>query len=96
MKIGLVRSGGLAGLTTTCEVDTAKLSAGEARELEQLVAKLEASGVTDSPGPGKPDRFQYEVTVENGKSRCYRMGEHELTPEGRELVRRLIDRARTA
>jgi hypothetical protein len=95
MVIGFQRSGGFAGLTISTAVDTAKLPPDEARELEQLVGKLEASGVGETPAAGKPDRFQYEVTVKrDGETKCYRMAEHELPPAGRELVKRLTERAR--
>ena len=95
MEIAFQRSGGVAGLTMGADVDTEKLPADEARELEQLVEKLEASGAGAGGGPGKPDRFQYDVTVRRGKEeRRYQVGEEELTPEGRELVKRLTERAR--
>ena len=95
MVIGFQRSGGFAGLTISTALDTSKLPAGEGRELEELVAKLEASGAGETAAPGKPDRFQYEVTVRRGgKEQCFRLAEHELTPDGRELVKRLTERAR--
>lgn len=95
MVIGFQRSGGFAGLTMSTAVDTAKLPPDEARELEQLVGKLEASGVDETPAPGKPDRFQYEVTVKRDvETKCYRMAEQELPPAGRELVKRLTEHAR--
>jgi emfourin len=93
--IGFQRSGGFAGITISTALDTSKLPAAEGREFEQLVEKLEASGVGDQAAPGKPDRFQYEVTVKrDGGTRCFRMAEHELTPEGSELVKRLTERAK--
>ena len=95
MEIAFQRSGGFAGLTMAAEVDTEKLPAGEARELEHLVERLEASGAGETAAAGKPDRFQYEVTVRRGKQeRCYRIGEQELTADARELVKRLTERAR--
>lgn len=95
MEIAFQRSGGFAGITMGVDVDTAKLPAAEGQELERLVERLEASGAGETPAPGKPDRFQYEITVTRaGKSRCFRLAEHELTAEGRELVKRLTDRAR--
>jgi hypothetical protein len=92
VEIAFQRSGGVAGLTMGCEVDTEKLPPAEARELEALVEKVEASG---AGAPAKPDRFQYELTVtRGGKSRSFQLGEQALTPEGRELVKRLTERAR--
>ena len=95
MEITFQRSGGFAGITMGGDVDTAKLPPAEARELERLVEKLEASGAGEAAPPGKPDRFQYEVTVRRGKQeRCYRLAEQELTADARELVKRLTERAR--
>jgi hypothetical protein len=93
--IGFQRSGGFAGLTISTALDTSKLPGAEGRELEQLVEKLEASGAGETAAAGKPDRFQYEVTVRRGgNERCFRLAEHELTADGRELVKRLTERAK--
>jgi hypothetical protein len=79
------------------KVDTAELPPEEARALEQLVESVEKSGVGASPPPGKPDRFQYELTITRGKdSRRFQLAEQELTPEARELVNLLVERARKA
>lgn len=77
------------------KVDTAELPPEEARLFERLVESLEKSGAGDSPTPGKPDRFQYELTITRGKeSRRFQLAEQELTPEARELVTLLVERAR--
>jgi hypothetical protein len=95
LQIGFERSGGFAGLTIGTDVDTADLPADEARELERLVEKIEASGAGESAAAGKPDRFQYDLTIKRGtESRHVRLAEHELTAEGRELVKRLTERAK--
>jgi hypothetical protein len=94
VQIGFQRSGGFAGLTMRCEVDTEQLPPAEGQKLEQLVEKVEASGA-GAGGPGKPDRFQYDLTVtRGGKTRTFQLAEQELTPEGRELVKRLTERAK--
>ena len=95
LRIEFQRSGGFAGLTMGTTVDTADLPPEDARTYERLVESLERSGVGDSPPPGKPDRFQYELTVTRGKdSRRFQLAEQELTPEVRELVSLLVERAR--
>lgn len=77
------------------EVDTSELPPEDAEVFERLVASLEGSGVGDSPPHGKPDRFQYELTVTRGKdSRRFQLAEQDLTPEARELVSLLVERAR--
>jgi hypothetical protein len=95
VHIEFQRSGGFAGLTMRTEVDTSELPSEDAEAFERLVKSLERSGVGDSPSPGKPDRFQYELTVTRGKeSRRFRLAEQDLTPEARELVSLLVERAR--
>jgi hypothetical protein len=95
LQIEFQRSGGFAGLTMGTNVDTAELPPDEARELEELVESLEASGVGESATAGQPDRFQYDLTIRRGgKKRSFRLAEQELTPDARELVQRLVERAR--
>ena len=77
------------------EVDTSELPPEDAEVFERLVESLERSGVGDSPPPGRPDRFQYELTVKRGQdSRRFQLAEQDLTPETRELVNLLVERAR--
>jgi hypothetical protein len=95
LRIEFQRSGGFAGLTMGTKIDTAEFPPEEARTFERLVESLEKSGVGDSPPPGKPDRFQYDLTItRGGKSRRFQLAEQELTPEARELVNLLVERAR--
>ena len=95
LRIEFQRSGGFAGLTMRTEVDTSELPPEDAEVFERLVASLERSGIGASPPPGKPDRFQYELTVTRGKdSRRFQLAEQELTPEARQLVSLLVERAR--
>ncbi len=95
LRIEFQRSGGFAGLTMRTEVDTSELPPEDAEVFERLVASLEGSGVGASPPAGKPDRFQYELTVTRGKeSRRFQLAEQDLTPEARELVSLLVERAR--
>lgn len=95
LRIDFQRSGGFAGLTMGTKVDTAELPPEDAQVYERLVESLERSGVGDSPPPGKPDRFHYQLTITRGKdSRRFRFAEQDLTPEARELVNLLVERAR--
>jgi hypothetical protein len=95
LRIEFQRSGGFAGLTMGTTVDTAKLPPEEARDFERLVESLERSGAGDSPPPGRPDRFQYELTITRGdQSRRFQLAEQSLTPEARELMNLLVERAR--
>ena len=65
MKVYYRQTGGFAGLVLGCELDTEKLSAGEAEELARLVqqAALDKVGVKKSPR-GR-DLTTYEITVED-------------------------------
>ncbi len=95
LQIEFQRSGGFAGLTMGTTVDTAELPTAEAREFERLVDCVETSGAGGSAPAGKPDRFQYDLTIKrHGQTRRFRLAEQELTPEGRELVKLLVERAR--
>jgi hypothetical protein len=95
LRIEFQRSGGFAGLTMGTQVDAAELPPEEARVFERLVESLERSGACDAPPPGRPDRFQYELTITRGdQSRRFQLAEQELTPEARELVNLLVERAR--
>jgi hypothetical protein len=95
LRIEFERSGGFAGLTMGTKVDTAELPPEDAQVYERLVESLEGSGVGDSSPPGKPDRFQYQLTITRGKeSRRFQLAEQDLTPEARELVSLLVERAR--
>ena len=77
------------------QVDAAELPPEEARVFERLVESLERSGAGDAPPHGRPDRFQYELTITRGdQSRRFQLAEQELTPEARELVNLLVERAR--
>ena len=78
MQIQFERSGGVTGIGLTVTIDTASLSAEEARELGGLV---EAAGFftllleNASPAPGN-DRFLYIVTVEmEGRRHTVRTGD---------------------
>lgn len=77
------------------EVDTSELPREDAEVFERLVECLEGSGPGASPAAGKPDRFQYDLTVTRGQeSRRFQFAEQDLTPEARELVSLLVERAR--
>ena len=67
MRVLFERTGGFAGRTLRSEVDCARLPAGEALRLEEIVRQagfFELPGRMSAPGPGA-DRFRYRVTVES-------------------------------
>jgi hypothetical protein len=65
VKVSVVRGGGLAGLVTSTELDSADLATAEADALRTAVDRARSAHVPPPPGPGMPDRFGYEVRVED-------------------------------
>ena len=61
MKVTVVRSGGVAGMVLTVEVDAAELDADAAAQLRGLVDACEFG---DGPPSVIADGFAYEVAVE--------------------------------
>ena len=61
MRITVIRSGGIAGMTTTASIDTASLDSYRAHAINAIVARTTAA-VSDS-GTMTPDAFQYDVTI---------------------------------
>lgn len=71
MRISVRRTGGVAGIARTWEVDTAQLPGGRAGEVERL-----ARSVAGSPLP-VADGFSYEVTID---------GETRVVEDAQELI----------
>jgi hypothetical protein len=95
MKVSVVRGGGLAGLVTTTTVDEMDLGANEASELRAAVARAQLDRQPDdaASSDGRPDRFAFEVTSQDGDQKhIVRVAEQDCWPELRELMD-WIDRA---
>ncbi len=83
MKIKFRQSGGVAGVTSSCEIDTQALPAAEAAEIENLViicgvlkSKIRLSGIVAC------DIFGYSISVES-KEITYHVSFDDFTiPEG--------------
>jgi len=97
LRISIERSGGFAGLTMRTTVDEKEVAADEALKLRQLVEEanffnLPGKIVSRSP---QPDRFQYELRLEE-KGRQYAvMVSEEVMPEKlKPLVKWLMEKAR--
>jgi hypothetical protein len=76
IRVEVERSGGFAGIVTRRSADTADLPPDAAAELRGLVAGLDLAGLeqrpagatgASAPPAGGADRFQYDVTVDDGQ-----------------------------
>jgi hypothetical protein len=97
MRIVFERSGGFTGMIVTTTVDTAILSPMERSTLHSLV---EAADFFRLPGaiasPAQPDRFQYQITVEDGdRQHTVILGEAAVPGTLRPLLDWLMDAIRT-
>lgn len=61
-RLRLRRTGGIAGIPTEAELDTAKLEPGQA---EPILRALDAAKAPPA-APPRPDAFSYELTIERG------------------------------
>jgi len=66
MRVSCKRTGGIAGLKISAEVDSERLPLAQAQEMRELV---ERARLFDQPAKpdvkSTPDQFQYEITVED-------------------------------
>ena len=85
MKVKLVRSGGIAGLTMVASVDSADLPPDQQNVVSTLLTKdLRGSGA--SP-PGAADQFTYQLEIRHGDHTVRRQWQD---PEVHESVRPLL------
>jgi len=97
MRISFERTGGFAGLQSRGEVDSEKLPAKQAQELERLVeeARLFDQPAEISAPQRARDQYQYELTVEDGnRTHTIQTSDTAASDELRNLIRWLIDAAR--
>jgi hypothetical protein len=67
MRVKLERSGGVANIRRSVTVDAATLAPERAEKLRRLVAAADLATFPEHPTPlaGRPDRFIYQLTVED-------------------------------
>lgn len=71
-RLRLRRTGGIAGVPTEAELDTAELEPAQA---EPILRALDAAKAPP-PAPPRPDAFSYELTIERaGDSRTVKFGD---------------------
>lgn len=97
MRMTFERTGGFAGITMTKVFDTSTLPDGEANQLRQLVdaADFFHLPATITSATPAPDRFQYQLTVEeNGKQHTVEVSEQAVPGILRPLLEWLMAAAR--
>lgn len=97
MKISFEQTGGFAGLLFTITIDTAELTPDEA---EKLVRMVDDAGFFSLPARiafprPQPDRFQYQLTVEeSGRRHTVTINEEAMPTTLSPLVKWLAEAAR--
>ncbi|MDQ3618690.1 MAG: hypothetical protein M3391_00990 [Actinomycetota bacterium] len=98
LRIDFKRSGGVTGMRLTTCVDVDDLPEDEGQNVRDMVEQLDLEQMSEraGQGAGPPDRFVYELRIEQGERTvdvC--LGESELPEELQPLVRDLEKRAKT-
>ena len=99
MRISFERSGGFAGITMKTAIDEKELAPDEAQKLRQLVEKADFFNLSKKimPRSSRPDRFQYELSLEeSGRQHTVTMSEEALPVKLKPLVNWLMGKARRA
>ena len=92
VRVGFRRSGGLAGITIAVDTDTDKLPLAQG---EMIRALLAAPGSPPPRAPGAPDRFTYELQIDDGQhQRLLRWPESAVPDDVRPLIADLTARSR--
>jgi len=92
MRVSCKKTGGIAGLKVSAEVDSEQLSPAQAQKMKDLVEQANLFNQPSKPG-GKsmPDQFQYEISVEDqGKTHSFVTNDASASDELLELVDWLI------
>lgn len=98
MRIHFVRTGGFAGMRLESNIDSASLPQDEAQALKTELENAHFFALPDqlTAKVGGADRFQYEITVEDGGNRhSVQAGEAALPDTLQPLVQHLEMLART-
>jgi hypothetical protein len=96
MNVTFERSGGFAGLITTKTIETDKLPSADAQTLQRLIQSADFFKLPSTiDGSGQPDRFQYQITVEdNNRHHSVEVGETSVPGTLRPLIDWLMDKVR--
>ncbi|WP_206691145.1 protealysin inhibitor emfourin [Quadrisphaera sp. INWT6] len=89
MRVRVERSGGFAGVVVHGEADTADLDDEQAAQLLDLAGRVDLAALTAAPGPGRADRFRYDVEVDGHR---VQVGETAVPAELRSLIDHVLRR----
>jgi hypothetical protein len=95
MRVTFVQSGGFAGVTRHCVLDTSTMSADDARTLEGLVAKVDAHQSREVRSRSARDEEEYAITIDTGAAPVTLVHDQSTVPaEAKALVGYLKKRAK--
>lgn len=99
MRVSIERSGGFAGITIKTAIEKKDLSPGEAQKLQEMVDAVDFLNLPEkiiSPS-FQPDRFQYELRLEeSGRQHKVTVSEEAVPEKLKPLIKWLIEKARQA
>lgn len=91
VRLGFRRSGGLAGITIAVDTDTDELPPAHGEVVRALLAGPYSR---PSGGPEGPDRFTYELHLDDGRNRRVLRWPEAAVPDGvRSLIAELTARS---
>jgi len=96
MKLTFQQSGGFAGLSRGCELDTDQMDHEEAARLQRLIETSGLLGATDAPPRAPfPDAHAYQFTITDaGHTRHVILTDSDLTDELMPLIDALRSRSK--
>ena len=97
MRISFERTGGFAGITMKAAVDEKDLAPDEAQKLRRLVEEADFFNLSKKimPRSPRPDRFQYELSLEeSSRQHTVTTSEEVLPAKLKPLVNWLMEKAR--
>ena len=99
LRVSFERSGGFAGITIKTAVEEEDLSPDEAQKLQGMVEEVDFLNLPEkiiSPS-SQPDRFQYELRLEeSGRQHKVTVSEEAMPEKLKPLIKWLMEKARQA
>ncbi len=95
LRISIERSGGFAGITVRTTIDEKDLAPDEALKLRRLVERADFLNLSKkiTPRSARPDRFQYELSLEeSGEKHTVTAGEETMPESLKPLVKWLMEK----